>query len=150
MKTFGNGQVALVTGAAGSMGLATASMLAVEGYRVAMADLPGGKLDAAVSGIGAAARGFGFDVSDAAATEKAFKDIERALGPVEVLINNAGILSNNKVAETTPDEWRKVLAVNLDGAFYLSRLAVPGMKARKRGRIVNTCSFAMKSGVTFS
>jgi 3-oxoacyl-[acyl-carrier protein] reductase len=146
MTAFGNGQVALVTGAAGSMGLATASMLAVEGYRVAMADLPGSKLHAAVTGIGASARGFGFDVSDPAGTEKAFNAIESELGPVDVLINNAGILSNNKVAETTPDEWRKVLAVNLDGAFYLSRLIVPGMKERKRGRIVNTCSFAMKSG----
>lgn len=146
MTTFGQGTVALVTGAAGSMGLATASMLAVEGYRVAMADLPGAKLDAAVTGIGASARGYGFDVSDPAATETAFRKIESELGPVDVLINNAGILSNNKVAETTPDEWRKVLSVNLDGAFYLSRLAVPGMKARKRGRIVNTCSLAMKSG----
>jgi 3-oxoacyl-[acyl-carrier protein] reductase len=146
MTAFGNGQVALVTGAAGSMGLATASMLAAEGYRVAMADLPGSKLHAAVTGIGAAARGFGFDVSDPAETEKAFKAIESELGVIDVLINNAGILSNNKVAETTPDEWRKVLSVNLDGAFYLSRLIVPGMKARKRGRIVNTCSFAMKSG----
>jgi len=146
MSGFGNGVVALVTGAAGSMGLATAKMLAAEGYWVAMADLPGGKLDAAVSSVGASARGFGFDVSDPTATEEAFREIEGALGRVEVLINNAGILSNNKVAETTPDEWRKVLSVNLDGAFYLSRLAVPGMKARKRGRIVNTCSFAMKSG----
>jgi len=146
MSGFGQGQVALVTGAAGSMGLATASMLAVEGYRVAMADLAGAKLDTAVAGIGASARGFGFDVSDAAAVETAFRKIESELGPVDVLINNAGILSNNKVAETTPDEWRRVLAVNLDGAFYLSRLAVPGMKSRKRGRIVNTCSLAMKSG----
>ena len=146
MSGFGNGQVALVTGAAGSMGLATASMLAAEGYRVAMADLPGAKLDAAATGIGAHARGFGFDVSDPAAAEAAFHKIESELGPVDVLINNAGILSSNKVAETTPDEWRKVLAVNLDGAFYLSRLAVPGMKSRERGRIVNTCSFAMKSG----
>ncbi len=73
MSSFGNGQVALVTGAAGAMGLATASMLAAEGYRVAMADLPGGKLDAAAASIGANARGFGFDVSDPAATEKAFK-----------------------------------------------------------------------------
>jgi 3-oxoacyl-[acyl-carrier protein] reductase len=146
MSGFGNGQVALVTGAAGSMGLATASMLAAEGYRVAMADLPGGKLDAAVAGIGASARGFGFDISDPAAAETAFHKIESELGPVDVLINNAGILSNNKVAETTPDEWRRVLAVNLDGAFYLSRLAVPGMKSRRRGRIVNTCSLAMKSG----
>jgi 3-oxoacyl-[acyl-carrier protein] reductase len=146
MSGFGNGQVALVTGAAGSMGLATASMLAAEGYRVAMADLPGGKLDAAAGGIGASARGFGFDISDPAAAETAFHKIESELGPVDVLINNAGILSNNKVAETTPDEWRRVLAVNLDGAFYLSRLAVPGMKSRRRGRIVNTCSLAMKSG----
>lgn len=146
MSGFGNGSVALVTGAAGAMGLAVARMLAAEGYRVAMADLPGAKLDAAAAGIGAAARGFGFDVSDAAAAETAFRKIESELGPVDVLINNAGILSNNKVAETTPDEWRRVLAVNLDGAFYLSRLAVPGMKSRKRGRIVNTCSLAMKSG----
>lgn len=146
MSGFGKGQVALVTGAAGAMGLATARMLAGDGYRVAMADLAGGKLDTAVAGIGAQARGFGFDVSDPAAAETAFRKIESELGPVDVLINNAGILSNNKVAETTPDEWRKVLAVNLDGAFYLSRLAVPGMKSRKRGRIVNTCSFAMKSG----
>jgi 3-oxoacyl-[acyl-carrier protein] reductase len=146
MSGFGQGQVALVTGAAGSMGLATARMLADEGYRVAMADLAGPKLDTAAAGIRSAARGFGFDVSDAAAAETAFRKIESELGPVGVLINNAGILSNNKVAETTPDEWRRVLAVNLDGAFYLSRLAVPGMKSRKRGRIVNTCSLAMKSG----
>lgn len=146
MSGFGKGHVALVTGAAGAMGFATATMLAQEGYHVALADLPGAKLDAAASRLGASARAFGFDVSNAAATEAAFGKVESSLGPVDVLINNAGILSNNKVAETTPDEWRKVLAVNLDGAFYLSRLAVPGMKSRKRGRIVNTCSFAMKSG----
>jgi 3-oxoacyl-[acyl-carrier protein] reductase len=146
MSGLGQGQVALVTGAAGAMGLATARMLAEDGYRVAMADLAGAKLDAAVAKVGASARGFGFDVSDPAAVELAFKTIESEFGLVEILINNAGILSNNKVAETTPDEWRKVLSINLDGAFYLSRLAVPGMKSRKRGRIVNTCSFAMKSG----
>jgi 3-oxoacyl-[acyl-carrier protein] reductase len=146
MSGFGNGGVALVTGAAGAMGLATARMLAGEGYRVALADLPGAKLDAALKTIGPQSSAFGFDVSDADDTEAAYARIEKSLGPVDVLINNAGILSNNKVAETTPAEWRKVLAVNLDGAFYLSRLAVPGMKSRKRGRIVNTCSFAMKSG----
>lgn len=146
MSGFGEGRVALVTGAAGAMGLATAKMLAAEGYRVALADLPGAKLDLAVKTIGSQGSAFGFDVSDADATETAYAKIENSLGSVDVLINNAGILSNNKVAETTPAEWRKVLAVNLDGAFYLSRLAVPDMKSRKRGRIVNTCSFAMKSG----
>lgn len=146
MSGFGEGRVALVTGAAGAMGLATARVLAEEGYRVAMADLPSPRLEAAAAGIGAAARPYGFDVSDPGACDAAFARVEHELGPVDALINNAGILSNNKAAETTPQEWRQVLAVNLDGAFYLSRLALPGMKARRRGRIVNTCSLAMKSG----
>jgi 3-oxoacyl-[acyl-carrier protein] reductase len=146
MTGFGEERVALVTGAAGAMGFATAQMLAQEGYRVAMADLPSPRLDAAVARIGASARGYGFDVADADAVESAFARIAQELGPVDALINNAGILSNNKAAETTPQEWRQVLAVNLDGAFYLSRLALPGMKQRRRGRIVNTCSLAMKSG----
>ena len=146
MSGFGDGQVALVTGAAGAMGLATARMLTAEGYKVAMADLASPRLDAAVGEIAAGARGYGFDVSDAGAAEAAFARIEKELGPIDALINNAGILSNNKAAQTTPEEWKRVLAVNLDGAFYLSRLALPGMKARKRGRIVNTCSLAMKSG----
>ena len=146
MSGFGEGQAALVTGAAGPMGLATARMLAQEGYKVALADIAGDRLERAVTGLGRNARTYAFDVSDVAAVDDAFRRIEADLGPVDVLVNNAGILSNNKIAETTPTEWRKVLAVNLDGAFYLSRLAVPGMKSRRRGRIVNTCSFAMKSG----
>jgi len=145
LSGFGAGRVAVVTGAAGVMGLATARMLAGEGFKVALADLPSSKLDAAAKQVRAGARGYGFDVSNAVAVEAAFYRIEAELGPVDTLINNAGILSNNKAAETTPEEWR-VLAVNLDGAFFLSRLALPGMKARRSGRIVNTCSLAMKSG----
>ena len=71
---------------------------------------------------------------------------EKAFGPIDILANNAGILSNNKIGETTPDEWHRVLGINLDGAFHLSRAVLPGMKARRFGRIVNTCSYAMKSG----
>jgi 3-oxoacyl-[acyl-carrier protein] reductase len=128
------------------MGLATARMLAAEGYKVALADLPSSKLEAAAKRVGGAARPYGFDVSDPAGAETAFRGIEADLGPVDALVNNAGILSNNKAADTTPGEWRRVLAVNLDGAFYLCRLALPGMKARGFGRVVNTCSLAMKSG----
>ena len=146
MSGFGAGRVAIVTGAAGVMGLATARMLAGEGFKVALADLPSPRLDAAAKQVEGQARGYGFDVSDPAAAEAAFHRIEAEVGPIAALINNAGILSNNKAAETTPEEWRRVLAVNLDGAFYLSRLALPGMKARGFGRVVNTCSLAMKSG----
>jgi 3-oxoacyl-[acyl-carrier protein] reductase len=146
MTGLGNGQVALVTGAAGTMGLATARMLAGDGYVVAMADVDPRKIEALAATIGPVAHGFAFDVSDPGAAEAGFVGIERKLGPVGVLVNNAGILSNNKAAETSPAEWRKVMSINLDGAFWLSRLALPGMKARGAGRIVNTCSLAMKSG----
>jgi 3-oxoacyl-[acyl-carrier protein] reductase len=146
MSGFGEGRVALVTGAAGAMGFATAETLAREGFRVAMADLPSTRLEEAPKRIGSGARAYGFDVSDAGQCADAVRRIEQEMGPVEALVNNAGILSNNKAAETTPDEWRKVLSVNLDGAFYLARLVLPGMKQRRFGRIVNTCSFAMKSG----
>jgi 3-oxoacyl-[acyl-carrier protein] reductase len=140
------GRVAVVTGAAGTMGLATVRALISDGLRVAMADLEAERLEQQAAMLGGAAFPAAFDVSDPKAVDTAFARIEKALGPVEVLVNNAGILSNAKAAETTPEEWRRVLAVNLDGAFYLSRLALPGMKARGWGRIVNVCSLAMKSG----
>ena len=82
------------------------------------------------------------DISDPGAVAEAV----RAIGRVDVLVNNAGILSNNKSEATTPEEWRRVLAANLDGAFYLSRAVIPGMKRRRWGRIVNTCSLAAKTG----
>jgi 3-oxoacyl-[acyl-carrier protein] reductase len=139
-------RVALVTGAAGVMGLATVRALLAEGMRVALADVDAERLEREAKSLVGAAFPAAFDVSDAKAAEAGFRKIEGALGPIDVLVNNAGILSNAKAAETTPEEWRRVLAVNLDGAFYLARLALPGMKARGWGRIVNVCSLAMKTG----
>ena len=67
-------------------------------------------------------------------------------GPVDILVNNAGILANEK-AETTPDaEWRRVMSVNVDGAFYWARAVLPGMKQRGWGRIINVSSLAAKTG----
>ena len=139
-------KVALVTGAAGSMGLATAKGLIEDGYAVVMGDVDSAKLRKLAAPLGAGAYPLAFDVSKYEQVESAIRRAEGEVGPIDVLVNNAGILSNNKVAETTPDEWHKVLSVNLDGAFYLSKLLLPGMKARRWGRIVNTCSYAMKSG----
>lgn len=140
------GRVALVTGAAGTMGLATVRALLEDGLRVAMVDVSAARLEQAARELGQGALPSPCDVSDPAAVGAAFAKIERTLGPVDVLVNNAGILSNAKAAETSPEEWRRVLAVNLDGAFYLARAALPGMKTRGWGRIVNVCSLAMKSG----
>lgn len=140
------GRVALVTGAAGTMGAATAVRLAEDGYRVALVDIAAERVSALAKQIGDIAVPVTADLSSAEGAAQAVAATERALGPVDILVNNAGILSNNKIAETTPEEWHRVLGINLDGAFHLSRAVLPGMKARRFGRIVNTCSYAMKSG----
>ena len=85
-------------------------------------------------------------MSDPEACADAVRRIEGELGPVAALVNNAGILSNNKAVQTTPEEWRRLISINLDGAFYLARAVLPAMRERRSGRIVNTCSLAMKSG----
>ena len=128
MKTELRGKTAVVTGAAGTMGRAAASFLKEDGLNVVGLDVKGDCVHC--------------DITDVSSVRRTLKQI----GPVDVLVNNAGILSNHKVEETTPEEWRKVLAANLDGAFYLAREVIPGMKARRWGRIVNTCSLAAKTG----
>ena len=122
------GKTALVTGAAGEMGRAVVAFLKEDGMNVIGLDVKGDCVRC--------------DVSDAGAVRKAVQGI----GPIDVLVNNAGILSNNKAEATAPDEWRKVLAANVDSAFYVSQQVIPGMKARRWGRIVNTCSLAAKTG----
>ena len=128
MKTDLKGKTAVVTGAAGAMGRAVVSFLKQDGLTVVGMDLKGSDVAC--------------DVGDPAAVKSAL----RGIGAVDVLVNNAGILSNNKSEATTPQEWRRVLAANLDGAFYLAQEVIPGMKARRWGRIVNTCSLAAKTG----
>ena len=139
-------RVALVTGAAGTMGAATAVRLVADGYRVALVDIVKARLDVLAAQIGDASASVIADLSTPEGAARAVSEAERALGPIDILVNNAGILSNNKIADTSPEEWRRVLGINLDGAFHLSRAVLPGMKSRRFGRIVNTCSYAMKSG----
>ncbi len=141
-----NGKLSLVTGAAGVVGRALTEALVADGLRVLMADLDAEGLEAAAQEIGKRAIPLALDVSDPAVVAEAADRVSRDHGVVEVLINNAGILSNNKVAETTPEEWRRLMAVNLDGAFYLCRALLPAMKKGGWGRIVNVCSLAMKTG----
>jgi 3-oxoacyl-[acyl-carrier protein] reductase len=130
LRTELEGRTAVVSGAAGTMGRAVAKALAADGLRVVGLDVK-------------PARGcIVCDISDPRVVAQAV----RAIGRVDVLVNNAGILSNNKSQATTLEEWRQVLAANLDGAFYLSRQVIPGMKQRRWGRIVNTCSLAAKTG----
>jgi 3-oxoacyl-[acyl-carrier protein] reductase len=139
-------RVALVTGAAGTMGAAAARRLVADGCHVALVDIAADQLRPIAAGLAAQGHAIAADLAQPDGAERAVAEAERALGPVDILVNNAGILSNHKVVETTLEEWHRVLAVNLDAAFLLSRLVLPGMKARRFGRIVNVCSLAMKSG----
>lgn len=145
-QTEKTSRIAFVTGAAGALGVAIARALVAEGHRVVLADTNGPAIDALAAELGPSALPLAFDVSDAAQVKAACESTRRKWGTVEILVNNAGILSNNKIADTTPDEWRHILAVNLDGPFLLCREWVPEMRERRWGRIVNMCSVAMKTG----
>ena len=140
------GRIAVVTGAAGSMGAATVRALLQEGLAVAMVDIDGQGLSRVAVDLAGDTFGLEVDISDPDAVQAAHRQVAQALGPVDILVNNAGLLSKNKAAATSLEEWRRVLAVNLDGAFYWSRAVIGHMKTQGWGRIVNTCSLASKSG----
>lgn len=140
------GKIALVTGAAGTMGLAATRVLLEDGCRVAMVDFNHERNRVLAAGLGPDALPFSFDISDVDAVREGHALIVRAMGAVDILVNNAGILSNNKIEATDAHEWRRVMGANLDGAFYLSQRVVPAMKAQRFGRIINTSSLAAKTG----
>ena len=139
-------RVAIVTGAAGTMGLAATKFLLEDGCKVAMVDFNTARNLALAAELGADAQAFSFDIGDPEAVRIGCEQIAQAFGPVDILVNNAGILSNNKAEATETAEWRRVLAANLDGAFFLAQRVMPAMKTRRWGRIINTCSLAAKTG----
>lgn len=139
-----DGRVALVTGAASGIGAATARRLASEGAVVALVDLVGDAAAAVAGEIGDKARGFACDVASSDAVGAAVREIESALGPVDVLANVAGVGDPGGMPiERLEDAlWQKVLAVNLAGPFFLCRAVLPGMAERGRGAVVNVSSLA--------
>ena len=140
------GKTALVTGAGGTMGRAVVRVLIEDGCRVALIDLHRAGLDALRTEYGERVHSVECNIADPAQVHAAHADVERALGAVDVLVNNAGILSNNKLEATDLAEWRRVMGANLDGALFWAQAVVPGMKARRWGRIINTSSLAAKTG----
>jgi 3-oxoacyl-[acyl-carrier protein] reductase len=141
-----NGRVAVVTGAGGTMGRAAVRVLVEDGCRVGLVDLDAGSLHALRAEYGDAVLAVACDIADPHAVHEAHARVRQTLGPVGVLVNNAGILSNNKLQATGPDEWRRVLGANLDGALFWAQAVVADMKVRGWGRIVNVSSLAAKTG----
>ena len=141
-----DGKVAVVTGAGGTMGRAVVRVLVEDGCRVAAVDISAPSMLQLVAELGDAVRAVVCDIADPAAVAAAHAEVVAALGAVDVLVNNAGVLSNNKLEATSVAEWRRVLGANLDGALFWAQAVVPAMKARRWGRIVNTSSLAAKTG----
>lgn len=140
------GKTAVVTGAAGAIGLAVARMLLEEGAQVALVDVDALRLDGLIRFMRGATLAVPCDVSEGGAVRQAHMQVEKVLGPVEVLVNAAATGSTERTETTSDEEWRRVLAANLDGAFYWARAVLPGMKKRGWGRIVNVASLAGKTG----
>jgi 3-oxoacyl-[acyl-carrier protein] reductase len=147
------GLVALVTGAAGGIGRETALLLAEEGAAVAVADVrvEGAEETAAdVRRRGAPALALPLDVTDGASVESAVRAAGEALGPLEVLVNSAGIYRVGALDEVTPEAWDATLAVNLRGTFLVCRAVLPGMLARGRGSVVNLSSISGRTKATLA
>jgi 3-oxoacyl-[acyl-carrier protein] reductase len=139
-------KIALITGAIGVLGRTTARCLLEDDIFVVLADLDANALDTFSRQLGSDSYPIAFDVGESEQVDAAVKKVEQDVGTIDILLNIAGLLSNNKALETNPEEWRRIMRVNLDGAFYLSRAVLPGMKRKHWGRIVNTSSLAAKSG----
>src|SRR4030095_15243691 len=114
------GKTVVVTGAAGTMGLAVVRSMLEEGAQVALVDVDAMRLDSLIRFLRGTTLAVACDVSQSGSVRQAHQQVEKVLGPVDVLVNNAGVLSNEKSATTNDSEWRRVMAVNLDGAFYWS------------------------------
>lgn len=144
------GRLALVTGGAGGLGLATARALAREGMRVALWDLDAARVESAAAslrGEGAQARGWAVDVSDPAAVKAGAAQLERELGPVDLLDNNAGVHVPGGLFDVSDAACRRQVAVNLESYLWCARAFVPGMAARGRGHVVWIASAAGLLGV---
>jgi 2-hydroxycyclohexanecarboxyl-CoA dehydrogenase len=138
------GKVALVTGAASGIGAATARRLAGEGARVAATDV---NLDGAREIAGElSGAAFELDVRSTDSIRAAVSAAEEELGPVDVLVNNAGYDEFGFFVNTDEDLWDRVLAVNLRGVIAVTHAVLPGMQERRGGRIVNVASEAGRVG----
>ena len=140
-------RVALITGGAQGLGLACAQRLAQEGVSCALVDLDAKKAQAAAKSLAGNHLGIACDVTNMEQVRSAFAVAERELGLVSVVVNSAGITGTTKPCwEVSLDEFRRVLDINIMGTVNCCVAAVPGMIARKWGRIVNIASIAGKEG----
>jgi NAD(P)-dependent dehydrogenase (short-subunit alcohol dehydrogenase family) len=147
MTTTTERRVALITGAAVGLGQAFAARLAADGLDVVVADVNDGEetleLVQRAGGRGLAVR---CDITDEEQVASLAVNVERTFGAVDVLVNNAGIFPKGDLARITLAEWRRVFAVNVEGAFLVTREFLPPMRQREWGRVVFMASTSFHAG----
>jgi 3-oxoacyl-[acyl-carrier protein] reductase len=145
-----NGKVALVTGSSRGIGRAIALALAAEGADVAInfversTEAQAAELE--IRKLGRRCASIQADVSIASDVRRLVKSAEDLLGPIDILVNNAGIARPQPIEEIREEDWDQVIAVNLKSCFLVTQAALPAMRARKWGRIVNLSSVAAQVG----
>lgn len=139
------GRVALITGAGSGLGAAIAHSFAQAGATLAVLDLDDAPARATLEAAGAKGTSVAADVSDERAVAAAAGAIEHDVGPIDIVVNNAGVAGTGgpkPLHETPPEEWAHVVGVNLSGPYLVCRSVLPSMIARRRGVIVNVASVA--------
>lgn len=143
------GRIAVVTGGARGIGQRIAGALAATGAAVAVVDIDPRAAEDAAAALrrdGGQAKAFGCDVADHADVRNAAAGVEAALGPIDILINGAGIADFCPFLQLTPQKWDRMIAIHLTGTFNWCQAVLPGMIERRWGRVLNVSSVAGKRG----
>ena len=144
-----DGRVVVVTGGGGGIGRATCLRFAEEGSRVAVLDRDEGAgtdVAAAIAQSGGEAVAFECDITDRSTVDATIGAVESEIGPIDVLVNNAGWDVFRPFLASTPDEWERLIAINLVGPLHMHHAVLPGMVERGYGRVVNIASDAARVG----
>lgn len=143
------GRLVLITGGSRGIGFALARGMGGRGAQIVVNGRDAERLDAAAAALraeGIAAHAAAFDVTDSAAVTAGVDAVEAALGPIDTLVNNAGLQHRQPLEAFTDEAWRRILDTNLSSAFYAARAVARHMIARRRGSIINICSVQSELG----